>query len=76
MFPGSVRAESFTRPKSYYQSGIINEAQESKQETYGTECTPDPTMGEVLQEETNGINLNNQDEAELLEKLADRHYYR
>uniref|UniRef100_A0A182TGX5 Uncharacterized protein n=1 Tax=Anopheles melas TaxID=34690 RepID=A0A182TGX5_9DIPT len=83
---GSVRAESFSRPRSLYQNGVINDAQESRQESFGTECTPDPTMGEVLQE--NGVGgggggpgdtltnvLSEEEEEELLEKLANRHYY-
>ncbi|XP_049295416.1 neuroligin-4, X-linked-like isoform X1 [Anopheles funestus] len=80
-YAGSVRAESFSRPRSLYQNGIINDAQESRQESFGTECTPDPTMGEVLQEsgggpgDTIGNVLSEEEEAELLEKLANRHYY-
>ncbi|XP_041783182.1 neuroligin-4, X-linked-like [Anopheles merus] len=88
-YAGSVRAESFSRPRSLYQNGVINDAQESRQESFGTECTPDPTMGEVLQE--NGVGggggggggpgdtltnvLSEEEEEELLEKLANRHYY-
>ncbi|XP_058130589.1 neuroligin-1-like [Anopheles ziemanni] len=80
-YAGSVRAESFSRPKSLYQNGLINDAQESRQESFGTECTPDPTMGEVLQEagggpgDTPGNVLTEEEEEELLEKLANRHYY-
>ncbi|KFB50048.1 AGAP011916-PA-like protein [Anopheles sinensis] len=80
-YAGSVRAESFSRPKSLYQNGLINDAQESRQESFGTECTPDPTMGEVLQEaggvpgDTPGNILTDEEEEELLEKLANRHYY-
>uniref|UniRef100_A0A182KGP9 Uncharacterized protein n=1 Tax=Anopheles christyi TaxID=43041 RepID=A0A182KGP9_9DIPT len=77
----SVRAESFSRPRSLYQNGVINDAQESRQESFGTECTPDPTMGEVLQENGSGPGdtianvLSEEEEEELLEKLANRHYY-
>ncbi|XP_053661262.1 neuroligin-4, X-linked-like [Anopheles marshallii] len=80
-YAGSVRAESFSRPRSLYQNGVINDAQESRQESFGTECTPDPTMGEVLQESGSGPGdaignvLSEEEEAELLEKLANRHYY-
>uniref|UniRef100_A0A182LY48 Uncharacterized protein n=1 Tax=Anopheles culicifacies TaxID=139723 RepID=A0A182LY48_9DIPT len=80
-YAGSVRAESFSRPRSLYQNGVINDAQESRQESFGTECTPDPTMGEVLQEagsgpgDTIGNVLSEEEEAELLAKLANRHYY-
>lgn len=57
--------------------GSINDAQESRQELFGTECTPDPTMGEVLQEaNSEGGILTEEEEEELLEKLANRHYYR
>ncbi|XP_055533589.1 neuroligin-1-like isoform X2 [Wyeomyia smithii] len=74
-YAGSVRAESFSRPRMY-GSGIINDAQESRLESFGTECTPDPTMGEVLQEgNPDGGVLSEEEEEELLEKLANRHYY-
>ncbi|XP_058459148.1 neuroligin-4, X-linked-like [Malaya genurostris] len=74
-YAGSVRAESFSRPRMY-GNGIINDAQESRLESFGTECTPDPTMGEVLQEgNTDGGLLSEEEEEELLEKLANRHYY-
>ncbi|XP_053685774.1 neuroligin-4, X-linked-like [Sabethes cyaneus] len=74
-YAGSVRAESFSRPRMY-GSGIINDAQESRLESFGTECTPDPTMGEVLQEgNSDGGILSEEEEEELLEKLANRHYY-
>lgn len=60
--------------------GIINDAQESRLESFGTECTPDPTMGEVLQEGNGMLDgggmLSEEEEEELLEKLANRHYYR
>ncbi|XP_058829143.1 neuroligin-1-like isoform X2 [Topomyia yanbarensis] len=74
-YAGSVRAESFSRPRMY-GNGIINDAQESRLESFGTECTPDPTMGEVLQEGSpDGGLLSEEEEEELLEKLANRHYY-
>lgn len=72
---GNVRAESYTRPMQHYQNGIVNGAQESRQETFGPECTPDPTLGEALQDTEEPFILNN-DEEELLQKLATRHYYR
>ncbi|XP_053679732.1 neuroligin-1-like [Anopheles nili] len=79
-YAGSVRAESFSRPRSLYQNGVINDAQESRQESFGTECTPDPTMGEVLQENGGPGDiipnvLSEKEEEELIEKLANRHYY-
>lgn len=81
---GSVRAESFSRPRMFggggAGGGIINDAQESRLESFGTECTPDPTMGEVLQEGNGMLDgggmLSEEEEEELLEKLANRHYYR
>ncbi|XP_055619469.1 neuroligin-1-like [Toxorhynchites rutilus septentrionalis] len=74
-YAGSVRAESFSRPRMY-SNGIINDAQESRLESFGTECTPDPTMGEVLHDgNSDGGLLSEEEEAELLEKLANRHYY-
>ncbi|XP_062711942.1 neuroligin-1 [Aedes albopictus] len=84
-YAGSVRAESFSRPRMFGGGGggagagglgSINDAQESRQELFGTECTPDPTMGEVLQEaNSEGGILTEEEEEELLEKLANRHYY-
>lgn len=73
---GNVRAESYTRPKQHYQNGIVNGAQESRQqEVFGPECTPDPTLGEALQDTEEPLNLDD-DEEELLHRLATRHYYR
>ncbi|XP_039436963.1 neuroligin-3-like isoform X1 [Culex pipiens pallens] len=82
-YAGSVRAESFSRPRMFggggAGGGIINDAQESRLESFGTECTPDPTMGEVLQEGNGMLDgggmLSEEEEEELLEKLANRHYY-
>ncbi|XP_021705223.1 neuroligin-1 [Aedes aegypti] len=80
-YAGSVRAESFSRPRMFGGGvaggvGSINDAQESRQELFGTECTPDPTMGEVLQEaNSEGGILTEEEEEELLVKLANRHYY-
>ncbi|XP_065083960.1 neuroligin-1-like [Ochlerotatus camptorhynchus] len=75
-YAGSVRAELFSRPRMFGGGGNINDAQESRQELFGTECTPDPTMGEVLQEgNVEGGILTEEEEEELLEKLANRHYY-
>lgn len=77
-YTGSVRAESFTRPKQIYQNGIINNVQESRQETYGPECTSDPTFGEALQDTEEPLNSDDDeiDEDELLDRLATRHFYR
>lgn len=72
---GNVRAESYTRPRQYYRNGIVNSAQESRQETFGLECTPDPTLGEALQDTDEPLNLDD-DEEELLHRLATRHYYK
>jgi hypothetical protein len=58
----------------HFSNGILNDVQESRQENYGLECTPDPTMGEALQDtEEDGLT---EDEEALLQKLASRHYYR
>lgn len=59
----------------HYQNGIVGGAQESRQEGYGPECTPDPTLGESLQDTEEPLNLD-ADEEELLQRLATRHYYR
>lgn len=76
-YAGTVRAESFTRPKANYPNGLINDAQESRQDTYGSECTPDPTMGEALQDtDGNPAVVADAEDEEMLQKLADRHYYR
>lgn len=74
-FAGAVRAESFTRPKLLYPADPVNSVQESRQENYNPECTPDPTLGEALQD-TEDTTLSAEDEEELLQKLATRHYYR
>lgn len=74
---GNVRAESFTRPKQF-QNGIINGVQESRQhqETYvNFDCTPDPTLGEALQETEEPSNSDN-DAEDLLQQFASKHYYR
>lgn len=61
----------------HYQNGIVNGAQESRQETFGPECTPDPTLGEALQDTEVPLNLNEDEQEEFLQKLATRHsYYR
>lgn len=72
---GAVRAESFTRPKLHYADTIINGVQESRQENFIPDCTPDPTLGEALLDTEEPLNLD-EDEEELLQKLATRHYYR
>lgn len=72
---GAVRAESFIRPKSHYADTIINGVQESRQENFIPDCTPDPTLGEALLDTEEPLNLD-EDEEELLQKLANRHYYR
>ncbi|XP_055705569.1 neuroligin-1-like isoform X1 [Phlebotomus papatasi] len=73
-YAGAVRAESFTRPKLLYPADPVNSVQESRQENYNPECTPDPTLGEALQD-TEDTTLSAEDEEELLQKLATRHYY-
>lgn len=70
-----MREESYTRPKQHYQNGVVNGAQESRQESYGPECTPDPTLGESLLDTEEPLILNEEEE-ELLQRLATRHYYR
>lgn len=72
---GAVRAESFTRPKAHFADTIINGVQESRQENFIPDCTPDPTLGEALLDTEEPLNLD-EDEEELLQKLATRHYYR
>lgn len=74
---GNVRAESFTRPKQF-QNGIINGVQESRQhqETYvNFDCTPDPTLGEALQE-TEEPSTSDSETEDLLQQFASKHYYR
>lgn len=73
---GAVRPESLTRPKLHYGDSIINGVQESRQqESYNPECTPDPTLGEALLDTEEPLNLD-EDEEELLQKLATKQYYR
>lgn len=75
MNKGNVREESYTRPKQHYQNGVVSGAQESRQESFGPECTPDPTLGESLLDTEEPLILNEEEE-ELLQRLATRHYYR
>lgn len=70
-----MREESYTRPKQHYQNGVVSGAQESRQEAFGPECTPDPTLGESLLDTEEPLTLNEEEE-ELLQRLATRHYYR
>lgn len=72
---GNVREESYTRPKQHYQNGVVNGAQESRQEGFVPECTPDTTLGESLLDTEEPLILNEEEE-ELLQRLATRHYYR
>lgn len=75
-----MRAESFIRPK-LFQNGIINGVQESRQhqETYvSLDCTPDPTLGEALQEtdEPSSSSSNIDETEDILHQLTSKHYYR
>ncbi|XP_037033533.1 neuroligin-1-like isoform X3 [Bradysia coprophila] len=73
-YAGNVREESFTRPKQHYQNGVVNGVQESRQEGFGPECTPDTTLGDSLLDTEEPLTLNEEEE-ELLQRLATRHYY-
>lgn len=72
---GAVRAEALTRPKAHFADIVISGVQESRQENFIPDCTPDPTFGEALLDTEEPLNLD-EDEEELLQKLATRHYYR
>lgn len=55
--------------------------QESRQENYNSECTPDPSFGDSLQDTEEPINVDDDDDDEndddeLIEKLTTKHYYR
>lgn len=73
MHVGNVRAESYTRPM--HQNGEVNGAQESRQESFGPECTPDPTQGDTLQNTDEQLDLSDE-EVEILQKFSTRNLYR
>lgn len=59
----------------HYQNGVINGAQESRQESFGPECTPDPTQGDTLQNSDEQLDLSDE-EVEILQKFSTRNLYR
>lgn len=78
---GNVRAESFSRPMQHLPNNVDvlgGGAQESRQQDlYGPDCTPDPTLGEAaLQETEETLAIGEDDEEDLLQRIATRHYYR
>lgn len=58
---------------------VLGGAQESRQQDlYGADCTPDPTLGEAALQDTEETlgGMSEDDEEDLLQKIATRHYYR
>lgn len=77
-YDGSVRAESLIRPQNHYANDLINGVQESRQESYGLECTPDPTQlgGEEEDSDEDSVMVDDETENELLDRIITKHYYR
>lgn len=68
-----MRPELFVHPRTIHKNAVSKK--DFNQDSFNSDCTPDPTIGEVLQDGDGTVML--EDEAdELLQKLAARNYYR
>lgn len=73
MFVGAVRAESFTRlPPSLHPASMADPRLSASD---STECIPNTTTEEDDAEDGDLLIAGSEEDSELLQKLATRHYY-